>query len=170
MKKEIAEYIARCMEFQKFKAEQRYLAGFLQPLPILEWKWKVVTMDFITGFPKNGKNHDSIMVVVDKLAKYSHFIPLKTTHNVVDVADIFMKEVARLHRITKTIVSNKDLKFTSNFWKGLFKGFETNLNFNTTYHPDSYGKTKWVNRVIEYILRMYVMDKPSKWEEYLHLV
>jgi hypothetical protein len=111
----------------------------LQPLPILEWKWEVVTMDFIMGLPRTCKLHDSIMVVVYKLTKSAHFIPLKTTHKVADVADIFMKEVARLHKIPKTIVSDRDLKFTSNLWKGLFKGFRMNLNFSTTYHPESDG-------------------------------
>jgi hypothetical protein len=82
------------MEFQNVKAENRHPAGLLQPLPILEWKWEVVTMDFITGLPRTGKMHDSIMVVVDKLTKATHFIPLKTTHKAVYVADIFMKEVA----------------------------------------------------------------------------
>jgi hypothetical protein len=77
------------------------------------------------------------MVVVDKLTKAAHFIPLKNTHREADVADIFLKEVARLHGIPKTIVSDRDPKFTSNFWKGLFKGFRTNLNFSTTYHPKS---------------------------------
>jgi hypothetical protein len=95
---------------------------------------------------------------------------VKTTHKATDVANIFMKEVACLHGIPKTIVSDRDSKFTSNFWKGLFKGFRTNLNFSTTYHPESDGQTERVKRVIEDILRMYVMDKPSKWEDYLHLV
>jgi hypothetical protein len=81
-----------------------------------------------------------------------------------------MKEVAQLYGIPKTTVSEKDSKFVSNFWKGLFKGFRMNMNFSTTYHPESDGQTKRVNRVIEDILRMYVMDKPSKWEDYLHLV
>ena len=67
--------------------------------------------------------------------KVAHFIPLKNTHKETDVVDIFMKEVARLHGIPKTIVSGRDPKFTSNFWKGLFKGFIMNLNFSTTYHP-----------------------------------
>jgi hypothetical protein len=89
----------------------------LQPLPITEWKWEVVTIDFITGFPRASKLHDSIMVVVDKITKSSHFIPLKTTHKVADVANIFIKEVARLYGIPKMIVSERDLKFTSNFWK-----------------------------------------------------
>jgi hypothetical protein len=170
MKKEIVEYIARCMECQKVKAEHRHPTGLLQPLPIPEWKWDVVTMDFITGLPRTRKQHDSIMVVVDKLTKAAHFIPLKTTHGAADVADIFLKEVARLHGIPKTIVSDRDPKFTSNFWKGLFKGFRTNLNFSTAYHPESDGQTERVNRVIEDMLRMYVMDKPSRWEDYLHLV
>jgi hypothetical protein len=160
MKKEITEYIARCMEFQKVKAEHRHPTGSLQPLSIPKWMWEEVTMDFITGLPRTDKLHDSIMVVVDKLTKYAHFIPLKTTHKATYVADIFMKEVARLHKIPKTIVSDRDPKFTLNFWKGLSKGFETNLKFSTTYHPKSDGQTKRVNRVIEYILRMYVMDKP----------
>jgi hypothetical protein len=111
----------------------------LQPLTILEWKWEVVTMDFITRFLRTGKLHDSIMVVVDKLTKDVDFIPLKTMHKATDVADIFMKEVARLHEIPKTIVSDRDPKFTSNLWKGLLKGFRTNLNFSTTYHPESDG-------------------------------
>jgi hypothetical protein len=111
----IVEYIARCMECQKVKAEHRHPAGLLQPLPIPEWKWDMVTMDFITGLPRTRKQHDSIMVVVDKLTKAAHFIPLKTTHRAADVVDIFLKEVARLHGIPKTIVSDRDLKFTSNF-------------------------------------------------------
>jgi hypothetical protein len=111
----------------------------LQPLPIPEWKWEVVRMDFITGLPRTNKQHESIMVVVENLTKVSHFILLKTTHKEADVVDIFMKEVARFHEITKTIVSGRDPKFTSNFWKGLFKGFGMNLNFSTSYHPESDG-------------------------------
>jgi hypothetical protein len=86
----------------------------LQPLPIPEWKWEVVKMYFIMGFPRIGKLHDLIMVVVENITKAAHFIPLKTTHKASDV-DIFMKEVARLHKIHKTIVSDRDPKFTSNF-------------------------------------------------------
>jgi transposase InsO family protein len=81
-----------------------------------------------------------------------------------------MKEIARLHGIPRTIVSDRDKKFTSNFWRGLFKGFGTNINFSTAYHPQTDGQTERVNRIIEDMLRMYVMDKPSKWEDYLHLV
>jgi transposase InsO family protein len=139
-------------------------------LPIPENKWEVITMDFITGLPRTNKKHDSIMVVVDKLTKAGHFVPVKTTHTTTNIAKIFMKEIARLHGIPRTIVSNRNMKFTSNFWRGLFKLFGTNLNFITTYHPHTDGKTERDNRIIEDMLRMYVMDKTSKWEHYLHLV
>jgi hypothetical protein len=170
MKKEVVDFIAKCLECQKVKAGHRPPAGLLQPLPIPKWKWEVVTMDFITKLPRTNKQHDFIMVVVDKLTKAAHFIPVKLTHKAANIVDVYMKEIARLHGIPKTIVSDKDPKFTSKFWKGLFNGFGTNLNFSTTYHPKSNGQTKRVNQVIEDMLRMYVMDKPSKWEDYLHLV
>jgi hypothetical protein len=94
-------------------------------------------MDFINKLPRTNKNHDSIMVVVDKLIKDAHFILVKLTQKASNVVDICMREVARLHGIPNIIVSNRDPKFTSNFWKGLFRGFKTNLNFSTTYHPES---------------------------------
>jgi hypothetical protein len=77
------------------------------------------------------------MVVVDKLTKAAHFVPVKTTHTMTNIAEIFMKEIARLHGIPRTIISDRDTKFTSNFWRGLFKGFSTNLNFSTEYHPQT---------------------------------
>jgi hypothetical protein len=92
-------------------------------------------MDFITKLPRTNKQHDSIMVVVDKLTNTAYFIPVKLTHKETNIADIYMREIARLNGILKTIVSDRDPKFTSNFWKRLFKGFGTNFNFSTTYHP-----------------------------------
>ena len=127
-------------------------------------------MDFITNLPNNFRHHDSIMVIVEKLSKASHFIPIKSTYKFVNIADIFMKEIFMLHGVPKVIDSDRDAKFTGNFWKALFKGLGTQLNFNTAYHPQMDGKTERVNQVLEDMLRMYVMDKPSKWEDYLHLV
>jgi hypothetical protein len=110
------------------------------------------------------------MVVVEKLSKAAHFIPLKTMYKENNVVDIYMREVVHFHGIPKAIVPDRDPKFTSKFWKGLFKGFEKNMNVITTYDPESDGKKERVNQVIEDMIRMYVMDKPSKWEDYLHLV
>ena len=86
MKKNVAEYIAKCMECQRVKVEHRHPAGFLQPLPIPEWKWEVVTIDFITNLPRSSRQHESIMVVVDKLTKAAHFVPVKLTHKAANIA------------------------------------------------------------------------------------
>jgi hypothetical protein len=88
LKKEVADFIAKCLECQKVKVEHIHPVGMLQPLPIHEWKWEVVTMDFITKLPKITKQHDSIMVVVDKLTKASHFILVKLTHKATNIVDI----------------------------------------------------------------------------------
>jgi hypothetical protein len=145
MKKEVGNFIARCLECHKEKTEHRHLASLLQPFPSLEWKWEFITMDFITKFPRMAKKHDSIMVVVEKLTKVFHFVPVKSTYKAPDVAEIYICEVAKLHGVPKTILSNRDSKFTSNFSKGLFKGFEKSVNFSTSYHPKLDGQNKRVN-------------------------
>ena len=92
-------------------------------------------MDFITVFPMTWRQHDSIMVVVDKLIKTTHFISVKCMHKTDDIEKIFMKEIFKLHQLPKAIVSHRDVKFNSNFWKGLFANFGTQLNFSIAYHP-----------------------------------
>ena len=99
-------------------------------------------MDFRTGLPKTQKHNDSIMVVIDKLSNSTHFIPIKYTFKAINIAEIFMKEIFRLHGIPKMVISNRDVKFTSVFWKELFAGLNTNLNFNTSYHPQMDGQTE----------------------------
>ena len=115
MKKDMAEYISRCMKCQQVKVEHQHPAGLLQPFPVPEWKWEIISMDFITGLPMTWRQHDFIMVVVDKLTKAAHFIPVKSTHQMDDIAKIFMKDIFRLHGLPKAIVSDRDPKFTSNF-------------------------------------------------------
>ena len=95
---------------------------------------------------------------------------MKSTHKTDDIAKIFMKDILKLHGFPKAIVSNRDVKFTSNFWKGLSADLGTKLNFSTSYHSQTDGKTERVNQVLEDMIHMYVMDKPTKWEDYLHLV
>jgi hypothetical protein len=91
MKKEVADFIVKCLECQKVKVEHRHLAGLLHALPILEWKWEVVTMYFITKIIITNKQHDSIMVVVDKLTKAAHFIPVQITHKEANIVDVYMR-------------------------------------------------------------------------------
>jgi hypothetical protein len=170
MKGETTEYLSKCLDCQQVKVEHQHPAGLLQPLPIPEWKWEIISLDFITGLPKTQKQNDSIMVVIDKLSKSAHFIPVKSTYKAINIAEIFMKEIFRLHGIPKMVISDRDVKFTSTFWKELFAGLDTNLNFSTSYHPQMDGKTERTNQIVEDMLQMYVRTKPTKWEEYLHLV
>ena len=92
-------------------------------------------MDFIIGLPMTWRQHDSIMVVVEKLTKATHLIPVNSTHKTYDIEKIFMKDIFKLHGFPKAIVSDRDVKFTSNFWKGLFADLGTKMNFSTAYHP-----------------------------------
>ena len=98
------------------------------------------------------------MVVVDKLSKASDFIPVKTMYKAANIANIFLKQIFWLHGIPKVIISDRDPKFTGNFWKSLFKGLNTTLNFSTLFHPQTDGQIERVNQVLEYLLRMYVKD------------
>ena len=138
MKKDIAEYISKCMKCQKVNVEHQHSIGLLNLFRVPEWKWEVVSVDFIT---MTWRQHDSIMVVVDKLTNVAHFIPMKSTHNTDEIAKIFMKEIFRLHAFTKAIIYDSDTKFTSNFWKGLFAYLGTKINFSTTYYPQNDGQT-----------------------------
>jgi hypothetical protein len=103
------------MECHKVKAEHRHRVGLMQPLPIQEKKWEVIIIDFITKLPRKTRQHDSIMVVVEKLTKDAHFVPVKTMHTMTNIVEFYMWEISRLHGIPRTIVSDKDTKFTSNF-------------------------------------------------------
>lgn len=127
-------------------------------------------MDYITSLPKSKKNNDSIMVVVDKLSKSIHFILVQSIYRAVLIAHVFMQNIFKLHGLQKTIISDHDVKFTSIILKTLFEEFGTQLNFSIAYHPQTDGQTERVNQVVEDMLRAYVMEQPTKWEDCLHLV
>jgi len=113
MKREIAEYVSKCGICQQVKVEHQRPAGPLQPLQIPEWKWEMITMDFVLGFPKGRKGNDAIWVIVDRLTKSALFLPIKMTDSVDKLAKIYINEVVRLHRIPVSIVSDRDPRFTS---------------------------------------------------------
>ena len=119
---------------------------------------EIISLDFIIGLPRNQNLNDSIMLVVYKLSKASHFIPIKTTYKAAKIADIFLKQIFRLHGVPKVIISDRDPKFTCSFLKYLFKGLNTTLNFSTSFHPQTDGQTKRVNQVLEDLRRMYVKE------------
>jgi hypothetical protein len=127
--------LSKCQDFQQVNTEHQHPTNLLQPLPVLEWKWETISLYFITGFPRTQKHNDSIMVVIGKLRKSAYFIPEKSSYKAITITEIFMKEILTLHGIPKMVISDRDVKFTSAFWKELFEGLNTNLNFSTSYNP-----------------------------------
>ena len=132
-------------------------------------KWENISMDFVTGLPKS-KGYDSIFVVVDMLTKMTHLFPVHKDDSAKDIAHVFMKGIFVYHGLPRRIISDRDSKFTSNFWKAIFEATGTQLSFSTAYHPQSDGQTERVNQVIEDMLRAYCMREPVKWTRYLYLV
>jgi hypothetical protein len=167
MKRDVAEYIALCDVCNRVKAEHQKLANLLQPLPIPEWKWDNVGMDFITGLPRTKSGYASIWVVVDRLTKVAHFIPVKTTYTSARLAKIYMNRIVCLHGVPKSIVSDRGTQFTSHFWCQLHESLGTRLEFNTTFHPQTDGQIERVNQILEDMLRACALDYGFSWDENL---
>ena len=108
MKVDIAKYVASCGICQKVKAEHQRPAGLLKPLEIPEWKWENITMDFVVGLPRSPRGKDAIWVVVDRLTKVAHFIPMNNKNSAIDLVPLYIKEIVRLHDVPKSIVSDHD--------------------------------------------------------------
>ncbi|MCO5572583.1 hypothetical protein L7F22_026339 [Adiantum nelumboides] len=109
-------------------------------------KWECISMDFVTGLPKAIGNYDSIFIIVDKLTKVARLIPVKQTATAADIAQVFIKEIVRLHGTPARIISDWDAKFTSKFWQAMFQSLGTQSNLSTAYHPETEGQTKRVNQ------------------------
>jgi hypothetical protein len=110
-------------------------ASLYQPLRVPNRLWECVSMDFIMGLPKTKQGFDRIYVMVDRFSKMGHFIPCKTTHDAIHIVHLFFKDIVRIHRLRLSIVSDRDVKFMSHFWKTLWSRLGTNLSFGSTYHP-----------------------------------
>ncbi|XP_074283614.1 uncharacterized protein LOC141608153 [Silene latifolia] len=147
MKKDVQGYIHNCHTCQQCKYDAAAYPDKLQPLPIPNALWTEVSMDFIDGLPKSMGN-DSILVVVDRLSKSTHFIPLKHPYSAAIVAQAYFDFVYKLHGMPQSIVSNRDTIFLSNFWQELFAVQGVNLSMSTAYHPQSDGQTEVINRQV----------------------
>jgi hypothetical protein len=169
MKREIAKYISECDTCQRVKASHLKVAGTLQPLPIPSWKWEDICMDFIVGLPNTSQHHDFVWVIVDRLTKTTHFLPVHTTHKTEKYAEIYIDQIVHLHGISRTIVSDRGTLFVARFWEQLQKSLGTTVIRSSAYHPQTGGQTERVNQILEDMLRACVLHYGKNWDKCLSL-
>ncbi|XP_073153193.1 uncharacterized protein [Henckelia pumila] len=157
-------------EAHTVKVEHQRPAGLLKPLHIPTWKWEDVTMDFVIGLPITQRRMNSIWIIVDRLTKSAHFLPVRNNFSMNQYAELYIQEVVRLHGVPARIVSDRDPRFTSNFWKSLHHGLGTKLAFSTAFHPQTDGQSERVIQILEDLLRACMIDFGGNWESKLPLV
>lgn len=152
------------------KAGHQRPAGELQPLDVPMWKWDQIVMDFVVGLPKAQSGQDAIWVIIDRLTKSVHFLPIKVLDKLDKLAKLYVCEMVKLHGVPVSIVSNRDPGFTSRFWDKLQNAMGTKLNFSTAYHPQTDGQFEKTIQTLGDMLRLCVLDFKGNWIRYLPVV
>ena len=157
MKRAVSEFVTKCMVCQKVKAEHQVPSGLLQPIRIPEWKWDRITMDFVVGLPLTGRKHDSVWVVVDRLMKSTHFLPVRTDYLLNKLAELYIKEIVWLHGIPVSIISDRDPRFSSRFWVKL-QVFRQSIEFQHNFPPAGGWTIRDSDSSFRNMLRSCVID------------
>jgi hypothetical protein len=161
MRVQVNIFVNNC-EICQYAKGKKHNTGLYQPFPILERPWDVISMDFVLGLPKRGS--DSIFVVVDRFSRMTHFIPCQKTSDATHVANLFFKEVVRLHGLPRSIVSDRDTKLFGHFWRTLWKKLGIEISFSSAYHPQMDGHNEVVNINLGDLLRSLVTKHHSQWD------
>ncbi|KAD3336655.1 hypothetical protein E3N88_32174 [Mikania micrantha] len=170
MKFNVMQYVNKCLTCAQVKAEHQKPYGYVQPLEVPEWKWEHITMDFITKLPLTAKRHDVIWVIVDRLTKSAHFLPIRETYTSEKLSELFVKEIITRHGVPFSIVSDRDTRFVSRFWKRFHESMGTRLNISTAYHPQTDGQSERTIQTLEDMLRACIIDFGGSWDDHLPLV
>ena len=170
MKKEIASFISKSLTYQQVKAENQRPVWKIQLLPILIWKWEKITMDFVKSLARTQRNHDAIWVIVDRLTKSAHFLPVNVEDSLEKLAQLYVDEIVRLHGVPVSIVSDRDPRFTSRFWPSLQTALGTRLHFITAFHPQTDGHSERTIQTLEDMLRACVMEFKGSWDTHWALM
>ncbi|GJU46549.1 putative reverse transcriptase domain-containing protein [Tanacetum coccineum] len=161
MKADIATYVSKCLTCAKVKAEHQKLSRLLQQPEIPVWKWERITMDFVSGLPRTPSGYDTIWVIVDRLTKSAHFLPMKKTDSMEKLTQLYLKEIVCRHGVPVLIISDRDSQFTLRFWRSLQEALGTNLDMSTAYHPQTDGQSERTIQTLEDMLRACVLGSPS---------
>ncbi|GJR66541.1 putative reverse transcriptase domain-containing protein [Tanacetum coccineum] len=158
MKVKISTYVSKCLTCAKVKAECQKPSGLLVQPVIPVWKWENVTMDFVTKLPKTSTGQDTIWVIVDRLTKSTHFLPMKETDSMEKLTRQYLKEVVSRHGVSVSIIFDRDSKFTSHFWQSLDKALGTQLDMSTAYHPQTDDQSERTIQTLDDMLHACVID------------
>jgi len=170
LKRDVAQFVYSCLICQKSKVEHQKLAALLTPLDVPDWKWDIISMDFVTSLPNTPKGHDTIWVIVDRLTKSAHFIPINISFPVSQLAEIYIREVVKLHGVPSSIVSDRDPRLTSRFWKSLQEALGSKLRLSSAYHPQTNDQSKRTIQSLEDLLRVCVLEQGGTWDSHLPLI
>ncbi|GJR38349.1 putative reverse transcriptase domain-containing protein [Tanacetum coccineum] len=154
----------------RVKAEHQKHFGLLVQPAIPQWKWENITMDFVTKLPRTQSGNDTIWVIIDRLTKSAHFLPMRETDPMDKLARLYLKEVVTRHGIPVSIICDRDPRFTSNFWRSFQKAMGTRLDMSTAYHPETDGQSERTIQTLEDMLRACVIDFGNGWEGHLPLI
>ena len=152
------------------KLEHQRPSGLLQQLPIPEWKWDMIAMDFVSSLPRTSSGYDAIWVIVDRLTKTAHFLPIKKMYSTDRLAKLYVNRIVYLHGVPVSIVSDRGATFISVFWQELYRAMGTRLDFSTAFHPQTEGQSERTIQTLKDMLRMYVMDFGGLWDLHLPLI
>ena len=169
MRESVQAFVSSCLSCQRSKSNTNRPHGLLTPLSIPDSRWHTVTMDFIMDLPKSANGNNAIMVMVDKLTKYVHLVPLTKTCSAEDVARYFIAHCYQYHGMPKVLISDRDPRFTSNFWKAFCRQLGIEPRYSTAFHPETDGQTERTNRVLEEVLRHFIDGNHKNWEDLLPL-
>ncbi|GJX16233.1 putative reverse transcriptase domain-containing protein [Tanacetum coccineum] len=169
IKADIATYVSKCLTCVRVKAEHQRPSGLLVQPAIPEWNWDNITMDFITKLLKSSLGFDTIWVIVDRLTKSAHFLPIRENDLLDKLARLYLNRIVTRHGIPVLIICDRDGRFTSNFWKSFQKALGTNISMSTAYHLETDGQSKRTIQTLEDMLRACVIDFGKGWVKHLPL-
>eukprot|EP00882_Tetradesmus_deserticola_P001192 GHRQ01001290.1.p1 GENE.GHRQ01001290.1~~GHRQ01001290.1.p1 ORF type:complete len:1007 (-),score=112.72 GHRQ01001290.1:2410-5226(-) len=170
MARDVAQYVKTCDSCQRNKSSNQKPAGLLRPLPIPGDTWESVSMDLIVSLPRTAAGYTAIVVFVDRLSKMVHLAPCADDVSAEQLADMFVAQVVAHHGVPRSIVTDRDVRFTSKFWKAFVAQMRVQHGMSTAFHPQSDGNTERVNRVLEDMLRHYIDPTQTDWDSLLPMV